>query len=138
MSNAYEKIKELQMKSQMERLNDLGSTTIVNEDAKLLEDQISNEILVSAPVTPSETYTVIKTAPKKVGRPKKWKVEKEYLSIGVSSELKKMIDIAAKCYGGSITGYINTIIRNDLNNNFEKYKANSSEMLMCPVSEYHE
>lgn len=56
----------------------------------------------------------------KAGRPSKGEVKK--ISLAIPTELLEDIEIAAIFYKGNKTAYINSLIKQDLEANLEKYK----------------
>ena len=73
-------------------------------------------------VTPAKT---VKPSPekKKVGRPKVKTEPTKTINIAVPISVLEQVEIALAKYQGNLTEYINAIILNDLNVNFDNYQT---------------
>ena len=77
--------------------------------------------------TPVETNKETKVEePKekrKVGRPKTKIEDTKTINIAVPVSVLEKLDTVKVCYGNNLTQYINKLIENDIEANFDKYKS---------------
>lgn len=87
----------------------------------LKRDPHSTTVGIDSATTSASTPTETKNKKKKIGRPKIKEGEYRTVNISVPVHILEQMEVAKLKYGNNLTAYVNSIIKADLDNNYDNY-----------------